>query len=298
MVTRRQFIGNTAFLSLLTLTAAPVAMAAGRDGVGIAGMKADIAAIERARGGRLGVAVLDLATGDRVAWRGGERFASYSTFKFPLTAFILWRIDRGLEQAARIIPYGKADLVSWSPVTAPQVDKGGMSVRDLCEAQMIQSDNTAANLLLAASGGPPALTDFLRGLGDKVTRSDRTEPTANDVPPGEQRDTTTPDAMLDLMRTLLFGDALSPAARGQLTAWLIDNRTGGKRLRAGMPGGWRVGDKTGGGDKGSNDIAILWPPAGGPLLVTGYYWNPAAGAEGRNAAFAELGALIARRHGG
>jgi beta-lactamase class A len=121
----------------------------------------------------------------------------------------------------------------------------GMTVGALCEATITLSDNAAANLLLDTFGGPQALTAFLRGLGDNVTRCDGDEPGINMVKPGEVHDTTSPNAMLATLRTLTLGSALSPASRQQLVAWLIANQTGDKRLRAGLPAGWKVGDKTG-----------------------------------------------------
>lgn len=297
MLNRRQFIGNTAFIAIIGGLSIPAAQAGSGPGSWADAIRQDIAAIEKARGGRLGVSVLDLATGQQAAWRGDERFAMYSTFKFLLAGFILSRVDAGQERLDRTLPVTKADLISWSPLTEGRVG-GEMSIAELCEATIIQSDNTAANLLLASSGGPAALTAFIRGLGDAVTRCDRTEPTANDVPPGELRDTTSPNAMLGLMRVLLLGSVLSPAARKQLTGWLIDNRTGRTRLRAGLPAGWRIGDKTGSNRQGGNDIAILWPPAGGsPILVTSYYWNPAADDASRSAGLAEVAAVVARHLG-
>jgi beta-lactamase class A len=169
-----------------------------------------------------------------------------------------------------------------------------MTVGALCEATMILSDNTAGNLLLDSFGGPAGLTAFVRSLGDRVTRLDRREPELNVVPPGELRDTTTPSAMLGLMHKLLLGEALSTGSRDQLIAWLIGNKTGDKRLRAGVPQGWRVGDKTGTGPAGeANDIGIIWPTGRAPLLVAAYYKSEQANPEARNAVLAEVGRLAA-----
>lgn len=253
-------------------------------------------ALERARGGRLGVALLDLGTGAAADWRGHERFAMCSTFKFLLAGYILSRVDAGMERLDRMIPVTQADMIPWSPLTEPHVG-GAMSVEALCQAIVIQSDNAGANLLMSASGGPPALTGFLRRIGDDVTRVDRNEPSMNDVPPGEMRDTTTPLSMRGLLRTLLLGDVLTPGSRRQLTDWLIDNRTGRDRLRAGLPGSWKIGDKTGSSPQMTNDIAILWPPASGPLLLASYYWNPAVKSAERNAVLAAVAGIVVREYG-
>jgi beta-lactamase class A len=170
-----------------------------------------------------------------------------------------------------------------------------MTLAELCEAAITVSDNTAANLLLASLGGPDSVTAFARSLGDTMTRLDRNEPTLNEAIPGDPRDTTTPAAMLANIRALVLGDALSPPSRDQLKAWLLANKTGGGRLRAGLPGDWAVGDKTGSGDYGStNDVGVIWPPGRAPLVVTIYFTETKAALEQRIAVLASVGHAIAQ----
>jgi len=170
-----------------------------------------------------------------------------------------------------------------------------MTLAELCAAALNYSDNTAANLLLASLGGPQALTAYARSIGDPVTRLDRIEPDLNEAVPGDPRDTTTPAAMLQNLHTLLFGEVLSAASKDQLTTWLLGNRTGDARLRAGLPPGWRCGDKTGSGERGStNDIGVIWPPQSAPVLVTVYLTETSATSEARNATLADVGRAIAR----
>lgn len=297
MTTRRQFLGTCAFLACAAGAVPALSSTGARPLPRFQAIKADIEALERARGGRLGVALLDLDSGDRLGWRADERFAMCSTFKFLLAAHILARVDAGQESLDRRLPVTKADILPWSPLTEPRAG-GEMSIAELCQAIIIQSDNAGANILLAASGGPAALTAFVRSLGDTTTRIDRTEPAMNDVPAADLRDTTTPDSMLNLMRTLLLGTVLSEPSRRQLTTWMIDNRTGGTRLRAGLPADWRIGDKTGSGATMAHDIAILWPPRRGPLLLTSYYEQPAGDGNSRNAVLADLARLVTRRLAG
>lgn len=251
--------------------------------------------IEAASGGRLGVCILDTATGKRTAYRADERFPMCSTFKFLAAAFVLQRSDSGLEKLTRAVPIpAKADLVPYSPVTGFSAGRT-MTMAQLCEAAITLSDNTAANLMLASFGGPSGLTGFTRALGDRFTRLDRNEPLLNEATPGDERDTTTPSAMLGLMKKLLVDKTLKSASREQLTAWLLANTTGAKQIRAGLPNGWRVGDKTGAGGHGTgNDIAIVWPPGkdSAPLLVTAYLTGTSAPVEQRHAALAAVGALL------
>ena len=194
-----------------------------------------------------------------------------STFKLLAVAAVLARVDRGAEQLDRRVVFGKEAVLAYAPESSHRVGAPGLTVAELCQAAIIVSDNTAANLLLASLGGPGAVTGCARSLGDTVTRLDRIEPELNITSPGDARDTTSPAAMLADLQVLLLGDALSPASRGQLLEWLRATTTGSELLRAGMPAGWPVGDKSGSGAHHEiNDIAIIWPPQRKPLLVTAY----------------------------
>jgi beta-lactamase class A len=252
-----------------------------------------IAALEAESGGRLGVAVLDTGSGQRFARRGDERFAMCSTFKFLLAAAILSEVDQGRERLDRGVPVTAGDIISHSPVTERFVGREA-SVAELCEAAITVSDNGAANLLLAMIGGPQGLTRFARGIGDEVTRLDRTETDLNEAAPGDPRDTTSPNAMLADLDRLVLGSVLMEASRERLAGWLVANRTGDARLRAGLPDGWRVGDKTGTGKNGTaNDIAVLWPPDGAAILVTSYLTGCPLEADARNAVHAGVARAIA-----
>ena len=255
---------------------------------------AALAALERRHGGRLGVSILDTGSGRRATHRAGERFLMCSTFKLLAVAAVLARVDRGAERLDRRIVFGRNVLLSHAPVTRVRVGPPGMSVAELCDAAITVSDNTAANLLLASVGGPAAVTAFVRGLGDAVTRLDRIEPDLNAGGPGDLRDTTTPDAMLRTLQELLLGPALADGSRGRLLAWLRACSTGNGRLRAGVRAGWVVGDKTGSGSHGeTNDVAILFPPRREPLLVTAYYAGSSADAASRSAVLADVGRIAA-----
>lgn len=250
--------------------------------------------LERRLGGRLGVAALDTGSGRWLRHRSGERFPLCSTFKVLLAGAILHRTEQGREQLDRPLPFGPGDLLAHAPVTRARVAEGRLTVEALCAATMVTSDNTAANLLLLALGGPPALTAFARSLGDPDTRLDRFEPDLNEARPGDPRDTTTPEAMLGTLRTLLLGPALTPASRQRLAGWMAASTTGRAKLRAGLPAGWSAGDKSGAGEQGSmNDVAILHPPGRAPILVAAYLTGTRASWSDREAALAEVGRLVA-----
>ena len=252
------------------------------------------AALEARHGGWLGVAVLDPRRSRPLSWRGDERFPMSSTFKFLAAAHVLARVDRGEDRLDRRIAFGREAVVTYSPATEAQAGGPGMTLGELCIAAVTLSDNTAGNLLLVSMGGPAGLTAWLRSLGDRVTRLDRWEVALNEAAPGDPRDTTTPLAMLGLLRRLLLEDALAPASRALLLEWLVANRTGDRRLRAGLPAGWRVGDKTGGGERNTtNDIGLFWPPGHGPVLVAAYFTGAQAPLPQREAVLAEVGRFVA-----
>ncbi|RJS91829.1 class A beta-lactamase [Salinisphaera sp. Q1T1-3] len=255
-------------------------------------MVARLAALEKANGGRLGVAILDTAAGGhRYGYRADERFLMCSTFKLLLVAAVLQRVDRGLERLDRRVVFDQSAILDWAPVTGLNVGAPGMNIAELCEAATLMSDNTAANLLLDTLGGPAGFTAFVRTLGDERTRLDHREP-LNNRQEGAQ-DTTTPAAMLGAMRSVLLGETLSDAARQRLLGWLRLNQTGAQALRAGLPANWSVGDKTGSASNANNDIAIVWPPGRKPLLVTAYYVAETQDTSARKRVLADVGRIVA-----
>nr|WP_314087763.1 BKC/GPC family carbapenem-hydrolyzing class A beta-lactamase [uncultured Shinella sp.] len=291
-ISRRQAIAG----ALLAIPA--VSVLAGAAGAASGGTPQEqLAELEARHNGRIGVAIHNLATNARLGHRADERFLMCSTFKALLGGHILARVDRKEEALDRRIVVKKSDLVDWAPVVEKRVGGKGITIAELCEATITLSDNAAANLLLGASGGPKAVTAFLRGFGDAITRLDRTEPTLNyHETPDDERDTTTPVAMTETLRKLVFTDVLSPRSKAQLAAWLVMNKTGDTRLRAGFPADWMTGDKTGtNGDKAgnANDVAVAWSPNRGAIVVSAFVEMPGISGDERNALIAEIGRIAA-----
>jgi beta-lactamase class A len=255
-------------------------------------LEARLVELESSVGGRLGVAALDTANDRRVTYRAEERFPMCSTFKLPLVAAVLQRVDAGQEQLGRHVRYDQAAVLEYAPTTSQHV-AGGMSIGQLCEASIVISDNTAANLLLETLAGPAGLTKFFRSIGDATSRLDRNEPMLNTAIEGDERDTTTPSAMLADMNELLLGSALSAESRKRLHGWLVATTTGSTRLRAGLPAGFRAGDKTGTGQNGAtNDLAIAWPNGQPPLLIAAYSVGSSASTERLSQVLADAARLI------
>ena len=261
---------------------------------------------ERLCPGRLGVVAIDLQSGHRILQRWSQRFPLASTFKLPLVMAVLSRVDRGAERLDRAIAFGADALIAYSPIVGLQPRGGKLTVDKLCAAAIEHSDNAAANLLLRTVGGPAGVTRYLRGIGDPVTRLDRSEPALNEATPGDVRDTTTPEAMAHTLVSLLQDPILSAASKKRLFGWMRRAETGRARIRAGAPAGWTVGDKTGTTNTGANDVAILWPPAGAllaargraPLVLVMYFAEVKGSDAARDAVFAGVARNVIRRFRG
>ncbi len=263
-----------------------------------AGPEAALAALEARHGGRLGVAAFDTGSGRSIRYRATERFAMCSTHKFLTAAAILALVDQGHLTMDRHVPYSRADLLEYAPVTRKNAGAGFMTVDTLCAAAIEWSDNTAANLLLGLIGGPAGWTRYARAIGDTVSRLDRTEPTLNTAIPGDPRDTTTPEAMVRNLQAVLLGKALSDVSRKHLQAMMLDSKITADLLQAGMPDGWRVGDKSGSGDHGArNDIGIILRPQGPPILASVYYTGSTESEVSRDHVIAQVGQIIVKAVG-
>jgi beta-lactamase class A len=295
-LTRRAFVavslGATLYPALPTAAQTAVPGQPGPDAATMQA-KADLAALEAAHGGRLGVAALDTGSGRRVSYRAGERFAMCSTTKVLTASAILTMVEQGRLQLDSQVHYRSADLLAYAPITRKNVATGFMTVDALCAAAIEWSDNTAENLLLGLIGGPAGWTRYARSIGDTTSRLDRTEPTLNTAIPGDPRDTTTPGAMLRDLHVVLLGAALNEASRQRLENWMLGNAITSGLLRAGVPNGWRVGDKSGSGDHATrNDIGIILPPRSAPILAAVYFTGSPGSASSRDQVIADVGRTL------
>ena len=286
MIDRRSFLAGTVIVAA-GCRAPPTAGQQSRTSL-------ELLRAELGQRARLGVAALDTGSGRTFRFDATSRYAMCSTFKLPLAAAILAEAEAGRLRLTDDIAFERADLLDHAPVVRRNLARGRLSVERLCAAIVEVSDNTAANLLLRRIGGPAGLTAFIRRCGDRVTRLDRYEEELNTNLPGDPRDTTTPAAMLGLMQALLLGDALNAASRARLSGWMEGATTGLRRLRAGLPPGWRAGDKTGNGANGAaNDIAIAWPPERPPILIASYISGAEVDDAARHGAHAAVGRAVA-----
>lgn len=255
------------------------ALSLGATRVFASGFSESLAGLERQRGGRLGACLLDVARGTRWSHRGDARFAMCSTFKLPLVAAVLQALDEGRLRPDARLPLSPTDGVPRMAATKGWLARGWARPLELAEAAQRHSEGVAANVLMRTLGGPEGMTQWLRAQGDAVTRLDRYEPDLARGVAGDERDTTSPEAMAQTVARVCTGAVLQPASRERLLAWMQATQTGHRRLRAGLPPAWRAGDKTGTGlgpglpDR-INDVAVFWPPQRGPWVLACYYEGP------------------------
>jgi beta-lactamase class A len=242
-----------------------------------------LSALEASTGGRIGFFAINTANDTIMEYRAEERFPMCSTFKLMAAAAILKKSMTDENLLKQRLNYERKDVTNWgyTPITSKHV-KDGMTVEELCAASLQYSDN-GVNLLTQLLGGPQQLTFFLRSIGDSTFRLDRWEPELSSAIPGDLRDTTTPAATGASLQKIVLGNILGQPQRKQLEDWLRGNTTGDARIRAGVPKGWLVGDKTGTCDYGTtNDIGIIWPPNRAPIVVVIYFTQKEKDAAARN----------------
>ncbi|WP_226545572.1 class A beta-lactamase BlaIII [Bacillus thuringiensis] len=223
------------------------------------------AKLEKEYDAKLGIYALDTGTNQTVAYHSDDRFAFASTSKSLAVGALLRK--NSLEALDQRITYTHEDLSNYNPITEKHVDTG-MTLKELADASVRYSDSTAHNLILKQLGGPSEFEKILKEMGDTVTTSERFEPELNEVHPGETHDTSTPEAIAKTLQSFTLGTALPIEKRELLVDWMKRNTTGDKLIRAGVPKGWEVADKTGAGSYGTrNDIAIIWPPNKKPIVL-------------------------------
>lgn len=259
-------------LFLLIFTVAVVPLVANAQPDKSVSIEAKLAKLEADSGGRLGLFAINTANNTYIQYRADESFPFCSTGKIMVVSDILKKSEKNPDLLQKQIAYHQVDVdkSGYAPITKQHV-ANGMSVAELCQAAIEYSDNTAMNLLLKIAGGPKAVTSYARSIPDKNFRLDRWEPELNTAIPGDIRDTTTPRAMANSLQQLALGSVLVSPQRELLQTWLKNNTTGGSKIRAGVPKGWVVGDKTGNGKYGTtNDIGIIWPPKHPPIILAIY----------------------------
>ena len=252
-----------------------------------------VQAEESALQARVGMAVFDANTGTTWNYRGDERFPLNSTHKTFSCAALLAKVDGKSLSLDQSVSISKEMLVTYSPITEKSLSPETVTLDKICQAAVSYSDNTAANVVFDAIGGATGFNAYMRSIGDEQTQLDRKEPELNEGTPGDVRDTTTPNAIVNSLRKILLGDGLSVSSRSDLTQWMLDDQVAGALLRASLPADWKIADKTGAGGYGSRSIvAVIWPPSKQPLVIGIYITQTKASMQASNQAFARIGVAL------
>lgn len=221
--------------------------------------------------GKIGMSIVNANGQPIFGYRQSERFPLTSTFKVLACAALLDRLHKTSGSLDETVTIKPDELLSYSPITKNYVAPATITLHTLCSAAVSYSDNTAGNSILTYLGGPDAITRFMRESGDDVTRLDRTEPTLNEATPGDARDTSTPERMASGLHTLLTTPRLTAPHREMLEKWMRDDKVADNLLRAALPEGWAIADKTGAGGYGSRAIiAAVYPKGAQPVYMAIY----------------------------
>lgn len=242
------------------------------------GFEQRIADLADGEQGRIGVAAVDLSTGEQLTVLGDQLFPMASTSKIAVAATYLEMVEQGkyslTSEFPLLIPIRSA---KFSSAAAP-VRKGSyMPAIDLIEIMITRSSNPATDALLAAVGGPGRVNDWMRrqGINDfsidrdiaTLVRDDGEYDPASWIDP---RDAATPKAMVRLLQGLYRGDFLSAESRRVLLGAMSRTRTGKRRIVANMPSEARVSHKTGSLNNTSSDVGIIESPDGRAIAVAIY----------------------------
>ena len=275
-------------------------------------LEARVAAIVARSRSTVGVGLRDLASGETVLVRGRDHFPMFSVYKLPIAMRVLQRVDEGalrLTDPVAIEPKDVRPGVSTAVTARLRDGHGTLTIAELVQAAVAQSDNTASDVILRLAGGPEAVTAYVRSLGIDGLRVDRPEiqmaaDTKGATPEqrraaieryvADPRDSTTPEAALALLARVAKRDALSPASADFLLRTLEKTTTGPGRIRGRLPKGTVVANKTGSGPTAlgytaaSNDVGLVTLPSGRQIAVAVFVGASAADDAGRDATIAEI----------
>lgn len=222
--------------------------------------------IEREHHTTIGVYALDTNNGQVIAYHADKRFPFQSTCKFMAVSALLADKKPLLEKNVLVQPQ---DILFWHPISGKYVNQT-VPLQTLAEGAISYSDNTAINLIIHELGGLKSINQFARSIGNASFNMENYEINLNSNP-NNDADTSTPKDMALSIQKIMFGKVLSKQNKALLLEWMKNSTTGYNRIRAGVPLGWSVADKTGSGSYGiSNDIGIVWSPACKPIVLSIY----------------------------
>ena len=189
----------------------------------------------------VGIAAIDLKTGETVSIRGNTPFPMASTVKVAVAALYLSQVDHGRRSLDDTI--------------------AGQPARSLMARMLIHSDNRATDMLLNNLGGPTAVHSWLQQNGVRGLRVDRTIAQLLSARRDlyDDRDSSTPTAMVDLLKRIYRADLIRPESRNYLLDLMAQCETGKNRMKALLPG-IPIEHKTGTLNGLTDDVGFITMP--------------------------------------
>lgn len=218
--------------------------------------------------GQIGFYAIDTNSGKIIAYRENQTFPFQSTFKLMGVAALLHH-DQSTPMLQKRIFINPEQLLMWHPISGLYLNQQ-VSLQTLAEGAVSYSDNTAINLIMRELGGLDKVNHFARMAGNLSFNLKHYELNLNSNP-GSNEDASTAKDMAISVKNIVLGNILSEHNKQLLLQWMRHNTTGYRRIRAGVPLGWAVADKTGSGRYGiANDIGIIWSPSCKPIILSIY----------------------------
>jgi beta-lactamase class A len=240
-------------------------------------LRSQLTALVAKADGQVGVAIRDLANGDRLVINGDTRFPMQSVYKFPLALAVLHRVDRGEFSLGQVVHFDRSRLLpgTWSPIRDAHPDAAvDLPLADVLRYVVSDSDNNGCDALFRLVGGPPAVERYIRALGVREMAIAATEEEAHRDWQTQFRNWTRPDALADLLERFYRKRILSEKSQAFLWKLMVDTTTGPNRLKGLVPAGVVVGHKTGSSGKNDqgvsaavNDAGILVLPNGRQIAI-------------------------------
>jgi len=233
------------FLSLLVFSAQPALAASSPN---LLALEQQLSSMVSGKSADVGIAALDLNTGETVSIKGNTPFPMASTVKVAVAALYLAQVDHGRRSLDDTI--------------------NGLSARSLMKRMLVHSDNRATDMLLKDLGGPSALHDWLQQSGVSGLRVDRTiaQLLSDKRDLWDRRDSSTPTAMVDLLRRIYRAELIKPQSRNYLLDLMAQCETGKNRMKALLPG-VPIEHKTGTLNGLTDDVGFITMPDGHRVAV-------------------------------
>nr|AIA12111.1 ClassA_beta_lactamase [uncultured bacterium] len=246
--------------------------------------------------GPVGAAAMIVETGEPVSINGGDHFPMQSVYKLPIAMAVLSRIDNKtltFDQKVRVDPKDFVSRREFS-IATKYPNGADISIRELLDYMISESDGTACDALMRMLGGPEVVTKYLRDLGVQDVVLATYEQDMFKTPSVSFQNWSTPEAMIQILKLLQVGKVLSEERRDILLSLMIKSRPGPQRIKGLLPAGTTVAHKTGtsatikGVTTATNDVGLITLPSGQHLAIAVFVSNTTADQKTREAVIAKI----------